>query len=277
MQDSTPILELLEERHPEPGIHPEDPALRFLANLLEEYADEWVNKLMFHYRWGYPADQKHRSRTLAEGSLGGLTAPWFGKLMKPLMAPLLVRRMVPRMAFAGATENNRTILISSFARLVELLELHLQERPYVFGGRPAMADFGLWGQLHQAFTDPSCHKILEDEGPAVVAWIKRMESPEPLGDFDTLDNLIPTLSPIFSDEVGPRFLAWAAANARAWERGEKQTGLTMAGQRYYQKTFKYPAQGFARLRSQFAVVSDNAALKEFLDDTGCLKFLAPGP
>ena len=276
MQDSTPILELLEERHPEPGIHPEDPALHFLSDLLEEYADEWGNKLMFHYRWGYPADQKRRSRTLAEGSLGGLTAPWLGKLMKPLMAPLLVRRMVPRMAFAGATDNNRPILVSSFDRLVELLELHLQSRPYVFGGRPALADFGLWGQLHQAFTDPSCHDILVNKGPSVVAWIERMESPEVLGDFDTLDNLAPTLRPIFTEEVGPRFLAWTAANARAWAAGEKQTGLTMAGQRYYQKTFKYPSLGYALLRTKFAALDDEAAVTEFLDGTGCLKFLATG-
>ena len=146
MQDSTPILELLEERHPEPGIHPKDPALHFLSDLLEEYADEWANKLMLHYRWGYVADQKRRSRTLAEGSLGGLTAPWLGRLMRPLIAPLMVRRMVPRMAFAWSTDNNRPILVSSFARLVELLELHLQSRFYLFGGRPALADFGLWGQ-----------------------------------------------------------------------------------------------------------------------------------
>ena len=31
MQDSTPIIELLEERYPEPSIHPQDPALRFLS------------------------------------------------------------------------------------------------------------------------------------------------------------------------------------------------------------------------------------------------------
>jgi len=98
MQDSTPIIELLEEKHPEPSIHPADPALRFLSELLEEYGDEWANKLMFHYRWSYPADQKRRSRTLAEGSIGGLTFPLLGKLLRPLVAPLLVRRMVPRMA-----------------------------------------------------------------------------------------------------------------------------------------------------------------------------------
>jgi len=87
MQDSTPILELLEERHPEPSVHPDDPALRFLSELLEEYGDEWANKLMFHYRWGYPADQKHRSKTLAEGTVAGLTNGFIGKIAGPLVAP----------------------------------------------------------------------------------------------------------------------------------------------------------------------------------------------
>ena len=107
-----------------------------------------------------------------------------------------------------------------------------------------------------------------------MAWIERMESPEGLGDFDTLDNLAPTLRPIFTEEVGPRFLAWTAANARAWAAGEKQTGLTMAGQRYYQKTFKYPSLGYALLRTKFAALDDEAAVTEFLHGTGCLKFLA---
>ena len=40
LQDSTPIVEALEEAFPEPSIHPDDPALRFLSALIEEYGDE---------------------------------------------------------------------------------------------------------------------------------------------------------------------------------------------------------------------------------------------
>jgi hypothetical protein len=190
---------------------------------------------------------------------------------------LIVKRMVPRMALAGSNENNRPILVESFAHLVDMLEVHLKIRFYLLGGRPSFGDFGLWGQLYQAYIDPSCCAILETRGPAVVAWIKRMLEPEKLGDFETLEALQPTLQPIFATEVGPRFLAWAAANARAWEAGEKQTELTMDGRRYYQKTFKYPAHGFALIRHKFEQAREDQALVEFLSAADCLKYLRADP
>ena len=71
-QDSTPILEELERNHPEPSLHPQDPSLRFLSELIEEYGDEWVNKLMFRARWAEPPDQKNRGGepSLEECSMG---------------------------------------------------------------------------------------------------------------------------------------------------------------------------------------------------------------
>ena len=51
LQDSTPIIERLEAQVPAPAIHPDDPTLKFLSQLIEEFGDEWGNKWMFHYRW----------------------------------------------------------------------------------------------------------------------------------------------------------------------------------------------------------------------------------
>lgn len=271
VQDSTPILEALEEAHPTPSFHPADAGLRFLSELLEEYGDEWANKLMFYYRWSYPADQKHRSKTLARGMLEGHPL----RIFAPIMARFMVRRMVPRMSFAGANRNNAPILIDSFANLVAMLEEHFRDRPYLFGGRPAFGDFGLWGQLHQASCDPTCGAHLNERAPAVVAWIERMLDPRNEGDFDSIESLQKTLRPVFAREVGPRFLAWDAANAEAWEVGQKQTELVMGGQFYYQKTFKYPAETLSILRRKFASAAHDPALIEFLDETGCLGFLEP--
>jgi glutathione S-transferase len=266
VQDSTPILEQLERDHPTPSLHPTDPGLRFLSELLEEYGDEWANKLMFHHRWGYPADRKHRSGTLARGMFEGHPL----RVFAPFVARLIVRRMVPRMSFAGANENNAPILVESFANLVSMLQEHLEHRAYLLGGRPSMGDFGLWGQLHQASIDPTCGAHLEARGPAVMAWIERMLDPKCEGDFEPFEALEPTLRPLFAREVGPRFLAWDAANAAAWEAGDARTELAMDGRRYYQKTFKYPANTLSILRRKFAAAAEDATLRSFLAETGCL-------
>ena len=54
--DSTPIIRRLESEIPGRPVIPEDPVLRFLDYLLEDYGDEWLTKAMFHYRWYYEPD-----------------------------------------------------------------------------------------------------------------------------------------------------------------------------------------------------------------------------
>ena len=166
--------------------------------------------------------------------------------------------------------------IESLTNLVDMLDLHLRSRPFIFGGRPAFGDFGLWGQLYQAHADPSARAILETRGPAVVAWIERMVDPRIEGDFEQLDALAPTLAPIYAREIGPRFLAWDAANARAWAAGEPRTELEMDGRRYYQKTFKYPAHTLAILKEKFERARYDEALVSFLAANQCLEHLVDG-
>src|SRR5205814_1759156 len=57
IQDSTPIIDAIEQRYPEPSIHPVDPVACFISTLIEEFGDEWGNKWMFHYRWARDVDQ----------------------------------------------------------------------------------------------------------------------------------------------------------------------------------------------------------------------------
>ena len=63
-QDSTPILEKVEARFPDPSIHPSDPASHFISALLEEFGDEWGNKWMFHQRWAATGGSRFGRRAI---------------------------------------------------------------------------------------------------------------------------------------------------------------------------------------------------------------------
>ena len=46
------------------SVVPTDPALAMVDSLLEDFADEWLTKAMYHYRWAYEADIDKAGRLL---------------------------------------------------------------------------------------------------------------------------------------------------------------------------------------------------------------------
>ena len=51
--DSTPIMRRLETEHLPRSVIPKSGWLAFVDYLLEDFADEWVTKCMFHFRWHF--------------------------------------------------------------------------------------------------------------------------------------------------------------------------------------------------------------------------------
>jgi glutathione S-transferase len=268
IQDSTPILEKLEAAHPEPSIHPSDPALAFVSALIEEYGDEWGNKWMFHYRWTYEPDQKSAAERLARANAVGQPEDAILALARGL-----VERMVPRLAFVGSNEVTRPRIEASYRRQLERVEAHLEQRSYLFGERPAFGDFGLFPQLHQCWTDPTAGALIEKGAPRVRDWLQRMLEPTARGDFEPWAALEPTLAPLLRDEVGALFLPWSTANARALAASEPTFSVELSGEPFTQTTQKYHAKSLRVLRERYAAVADKAALDPILTRADCLRWL----
>ncbi len=55
--------------------------------------------------------------------------------------------MVDRVWFVGSNALTAPQIEVGFQDMLGLLDRHLATRPYLFGGRPAFGDFGLWGQI----------------------------------------------------------------------------------------------------------------------------------
>jgi len=267
-QDSTPILEHFEKLHPQPSIHPAEAALAFLSALVEEYADEWGNKPMFHYRWTYEPDQQSAAERIARQMMPGLDEAGIAGATQAVKG-----RMIPRLKLVGSSLQTRRTIEGSYHRQLDILEKHLASRKYLFGARPALADFGLYAQLYECSTDPTPGTILRERAPRVLAWIERMLDPHAEGDFESWDSLQSTLAPLFRDEVGAVFIPWTLANARAIAAGEKTFSLTLSGTPYEQEAQKYHARSLAALRARYASIRDKSRLDPVLAAARCLDAL----
>ena len=103
LQDSTPIIEAMESQFGEPSIHPSDPTLQFLSELIEEFADEWGNKWMFHFRWAREVDQRSAAERLVADMLVGASEEQLRT-----MADQIRERMIGRVGVVGSNETTAT-------------------------------------------------------------------------------------------------------------------------------------------------------------------------
>jgi glutathione S-transferase len=265
IQDSTPIIEFVEARHPEPSIHPADPATRFISALLEEFGDEWGNKWMFHYRWAREADILSAAGRIARSMM-----PAVDEAQLANGIAMVRERMVPRVSFVGSNAQTAPQIEESFRDTLTILEPHFANRLYLFGGRPAFADFALWGQLYNAWTDPTPGAIINATTPNLLAWIHRMLWPRSDGDFEQWSSLAPTLTPLLERQVGRLFMPWTVANAAAIAKGGEDFSVELGGRKWTQKPQKYHAKSLAVLREKYQAVADKRALDAILEASGCL-------
>ena len=271
--DSTPMIDELEALHPGlRSIVPEDPAHAYLAYLLEDFADEWVTKMMFHYRWYRDVDQECFAR---EGSFDHQGS--VGREQLERVSAVFRERQVGRMPLVGCTEQNLPLIEGTFRELVTSLDEHVSQQPYLFGTRPSRADFALYGQLSQLASDPTSSVLMREIAPFAFRWLRQVDdlcgiegrwleagAPLPPGVCELLRL------------AGEVYLPFLVANAAAFAGGEKRFSVTLRGREYEQGTFKYQVKCLNDLRRRFAALAGDARgrVERALKDAGGLDALA---
>ena len=269
LQDSTPIMETIDGLFPEPSTLPEEPVARFVSQLLEEFGDEWGNKWMFHLRWAREEDCLS-----AAGRIATTMAPKGNEEARVAIREKVIERMTGRVGFVGSNEITVPQIELSFKEALAVLDGHLANRPYLFGGRPAWADFGLWGQIYNAWTDPTGAAWIEGSAPNVLDWVHRMLWPRAEGEFEAWSALEATLLPFLRDQVGDLFCPWTVANAAAWEAGGEDFSVELKGKEFRQTPQKYHAKSLQVIRARYAEAADRTQLDEVLREANCLEALS---
>ena len=270
MIDSTFQIRRLEKMFPARSIIPPDSAIAFLDALLEDYADEWLTKPMFHYRWKYAADIHRASHVLALDRNQLMSRETLAKA-----ARFFAERQIGRLRVVGSNDVTTPVIEASYRRLLTLLDAHLVAgHRFLMGARPGAGDFGFFGQLSQlAHFDPTPAAIAAAEAPRVVSWISHLD------DLSALDvenvawpsraDAASALRP-FLVEVGRVYAPFLIANARALANHASEVRCEIDGLEWVQRPFPYQGKCFKWLREarESLSIADRKLVDSALESTG---------
>ncbi len=266
--DSTPMIFTLEKLHADRSIVPTDPGQAFLAYLLEDMADEWGTKAMFHYRWFRERDQKQMSEWLSFDRLRGQ-----GRAAVLKSAEVFRARQVSRMALVGCTPQNASIIEQSARQILLLLDAHVTEESYLFGSRPSLADFGWMGQLSQLAVDPTPDDLMREIAPFTFRWLMNLDDASGIeGEWrDPSAPLSPALIGLLK-MAGEVYFPFLLANAQAFGKGEPTFSVEILGKTYSQGAFRYQQRCLWDLREAYRALDTAAKVKidPMLEAAGCI-------
>ena len=216
--DTTPTIAWFEQKYPPRSATPNDPALSFIASLIEDYADEWLWRPAMWWRWEPLASRKALGWRIAQEVSPPGVPHW-------LMAWFFPHRQRRTWLWGdGMNRSNQAQVRDLYLQELELLEGILQDSAYLLGAQPSLADFGYFASMFRHFgNDPDPAEIMRRKAPKVYAWTARMWQGAPdvtdnhttqWADFDP-QRWAPLLQRIAQD-----YLPYLAQNAQAWADGK---------------------------------------------------------
>lgn len=253
--DSTPIIKRLDREHTNRRVIPDDPELAFYSNLIEDYADEWLTKPMFHYRWFHESDRKNAGPMLA----------FWGDYQAPAdkakqFSDMVTKVQFDRLYVVGSNAVTAKTIEDSYTRILDVLDGLIQQRGFVLGARPSAADFAIYAQMTQlGQVEPTPSSIMAQSYPRVRAWIDLMEDLSGLEpsdeDWFSLDDARKALGPLI-EEISRVYLPFLVANAKAATENKDTINAEIDGRAWTQPTFPYQVKCLATLREDFQALPD---------------------
>jgi glutathione S-transferase len=264
MWDSTSMIHHLELRFPEPSVLPPDPIVRFVCYVIEDAADEWLYRPAVGTRWHFAEN----------AAVGGFE----------LARDIAVKMPVAcDQAYAGVGAHVRSSCLPLGVRpetiglwvddvlrpWMRRLGAHLARCPYLFGERPSLADFALFGGNAAHFTnDPLCRRWTEEDAPAVVEHTHRLLEPEDQR-FGPWDATAPDTLVALLGELGRCYLPWVS---RACDDGVADV-VFATGTRVPVRATEFLRDARATLLARY-VAHRSERLDAVLADAGILRFFA---
>lgn len=276
MVDSTPIIRKLEASNEARSVIPDDPAAAFIDYLLEDFADEWVTKYMFHYRWHFKADADNAGTLLPyciDPSMPAEQQQWAQAFYS--------KRQKERLYVVGSNDTTAPAIDASFRRFLQAMETLLATQPYLLGQRPGAADFAIYGQLSQLVGfDPTPRAIAHELAPRTVAWTQMLDDLSGLepsaADWHDLSQSVDPIRGLLN-EVGRTYAPALLANANALRLGKQEWQTEIDGEQWAQQTYAYQGKCLRWINEQYQglAAAERQKVDQVLLGTGCELLLQP--
>jgi glutathione S-transferase len=225
MNDSTAIAAHIEAAVPDPPTRWKDPETDTIAMMLEDYADEWLVRIMLASRWYHEADAAQNAAIIACGMVHGVAGLDFQHAAREF--PPGIISTLPKM---GATPENAEDWYAMLPRILDAMDAALSRSLFLTGSAPHQADFAFYGQLNQMRRDPTGSAWISDAPAAVRQWLDRMEAAftgrlqpasSALDDLGSLQLLV--------EEMSATYLRMQVANALAVEADAREVRALLGG------------------------------------------------
>ncbi len=218
--DTTPMIAWFEQRYTRAPVLPDDPALAFIALLIEDYGDEWLWRPSMWWRWEYRA-----SRLAAGWRIGALAGFGGAPVQQALAWQYAWRQRREWLWGDGVTRGNAGAVRDLYLLELDDLQAILSQQPYLLGSHPSVADFGYFGSMFRHFSnDPDPAEVMRRRAPAVYEWTARLwnESIDRLGEQQTWT--WPHAAPWqgLLGRIAGDYLPYLRDNALAWAAGKKR-------------------------------------------------------
>jgi hypothetical protein len=257
------------------SVIPKNRVLAFLNYLIEDFGDEWGTKYMFHYRWHDKKDIDNAGTLLPLTSSTVISDETLFEMKKNF-----IERQVGRVWVVGSNKTTAPLIDASYDRFLTIMEKHLSQVPFMFGHRPASADFSFFGQLSQLIGfDPTPRSIAQKISMRTVAWVDKTEDLsglEPSEDDWIKQYNIPDSINLLFREMGRTYVATMLKNEEAFNKGEEKWETEIDGYKWEQRTFPYQVKCLNWIREEYKRLSssDKSNVKEILNGTGCERLLS---
>ena len=266
--DSTVVAYDLEKLHSERSVIPTNTALAFLSRLIEDMGDEWLLKIAFQYRWGNEFDRNFTNRLVMAELLGG------GVPQEKIeqAAQGFRDRQISRMPLVGCTPQNAPLFEVVYSRVLDAMTKLRSCSAFLFGSRPSLGDFGLFGALFTCRNDPTPGDIMRSRSPATLDWIYSLDEASGIeGNWIASPLDIPSAVEDLLRLAGETYLPFLIANDRAIDGNDRKVSLQLLGVPYNQAPFRYQAKCLHWLKTEFAsLVGDERDFAvDLLQKTGC--------